>query len=141
VSKKPKTKSPAAESASPGGEMLLYRSDSGEVRVECLFKDENLWLTQKAVAALFGVQRPAITKHLGNIFDSGELVEDSVCSILEPTAADGKNTPQSTIIWMRLMALHKNFPDSPYAVLDPDIRWFPADEALRETSMEYKDET
>lgn len=90
MSTKPGKTSHDAESAPPGGEMLLYQSDSGEVRVECLFKDENIWLTQNAVAALFGVQRPAITKHLGNIFDSGELVEDSVCSILEPTAADGK---------------------------------------------------
>ena len=51
---------------------------------------ETVRLTQKSIAALFDVQRPAITKHLGNIFKTGALVEDSVCSILEPTASDGK---------------------------------------------------
>ena len=49
-----------------------------------------VWLTQKALAELFGVKRPAITKHLGNIFATGELSKDSVCSILEHTAGDGK---------------------------------------------------
>jgi hypothetical protein len=47
---------------------------------------------QKALAELFGVKRPAITKHLGNIFSSGELAEDSVGSILEHTAGDGKTS-------------------------------------------------
>ena len=48
-------------------------------------------MTQKKLAELFGVQRPAITKHLKNIFEGGELVEDSVSSIMEHTAEDGKN--------------------------------------------------
>ncbi|HOD41552.1 MAG: hypothetical protein BWY32_02701 [bacterium ADurb.Bin243] len=69
---------------------LLYTSDSGKVKVEVFFKDETVWLTQKAIAELFGVQRPAITKHLKNIFDSGELTEESVSSILEHTATDNK---------------------------------------------------
>lgn len=73
-----------------GGEMLLYRSNDGDVRVECLFQDETIWLTQKAIAALFNVQVPAISKHLKNIFDSGELTENSVVSKMETTAADGK---------------------------------------------------
>jgi len=51
---------------------------------------ETVWLTQKQLAVLFGTKRPAITKHLGNIFKSGELKENSLCSILEHTAADGK---------------------------------------------------
>ena len=72
------------------GEFLLYASSDGAVKVQVLFRDETVWLTQKALAELFGVQRPAITKHLRNIFSTGELVEDSVCSILEHTAGDGK---------------------------------------------------
>jgi hypothetical protein len=60
------------------------------VKVDVFFKNETVWLTQKALAELFGVKRPAITKHLGNIFSAGELVEASVCSILEHTAGDGK---------------------------------------------------
>jgi hypothetical protein len=54
------------------------------------FKNETVWLTQKMLAQLFGVKRPAITKHLRNIFATGELAENSVCSILEHTAGDGK---------------------------------------------------
>ena len=69
---------------------ILYTSESGDVRVEVFFKDETVWLTQKMIAKLFGIQRPAITKHLKNIFESGELSEDSVSSILEHTAEDGK---------------------------------------------------
>ena len=70
--------------------ILLYTSPEGKKKVEVVFQDENCWLTQKAMAELFGVQRPAITKHLKNIIDSGELKEDSVSSILEHTADDGK---------------------------------------------------
>ena len=69
---------------------ILYTSNDGEVNVEVFLKDETVWLTQKAMAGLYGVLRPAITKHLKNIFDSGELQEDSVSSILEHTASDGK---------------------------------------------------
>ena len=70
---------------------LLYTAPNGAVKVEVFFKDETVWLTQKALAELFGVKVPAINKHLKNIFDSGELKEASVISILETTAADGKS--------------------------------------------------
>jgi hypothetical protein len=72
------------------GQFLLYTAPDGAVKVDVFFHDETVWLTQKALADLFGVKRPAITKHLGNIFQTGELAEDSVSSILEHTAADGK---------------------------------------------------
>lgn len=72
---------------------ILYTAPSGEIRVDVLLQNESVWLSQKAIAELFGVQRPAITKHLGNIFDSGELEENSVSSILEHTAEDGKIYP------------------------------------------------
>ena len=72
-------------------QFLLYTAPDGAVRVEVFFKDETVWLTQKALAELFGVKVPAISKHLKNIFDSGELVEASVVSILATTAADGKS--------------------------------------------------
>src|SRR3989339_1824013 len=71
-------------------EFLLYTTPNGKVRVEIFLRDENLWLTQDKIALLFGVQRPAITKHLKNIFESGELQENSDSSILEHTADDGK---------------------------------------------------
>ncbi|RKH05559.1 cell filamentation protein Fic [Corallococcus sp. CA053C] len=71
-------------------EFLLYTAPDGAVKVGVLFRDETAWLTQKALAALFGVGVPAINKHLKGIFESGELAEASVISILETTAADGK---------------------------------------------------
>jgi len=72
-------------------EFLLYTTPDGKVKVEIFFHNENIWLTQKRMAELFGVNVPAISKHLKNIFESGELEEDSVVSILETTASDGKN--------------------------------------------------
>lgn len=70
-------------------EFLLYTAPSGEVKVEVLLSNETLWLTQERMAELFGVQRPAITKHLKNIFSSNELQEKVVCSILEHTTEHG----------------------------------------------------
>jgi hypothetical protein len=71
-------------------EFLLYAAADGAVKVRVLFKDETAWLTQRALAELFGVKPPAISKHLKNIFESGELDPDAVVSILESTALDGK---------------------------------------------------
>jgi len=72
-------------------EIIFYSTPDGDKKVEVLFKDENFWLTQKALAGLFDVKVPAVSKHLRNIFVSGELVADSVISILETTAADDKS--------------------------------------------------
>src|SRR3990167_10414154 len=72
-------------------EFLLYTTPNGEVKVEVLLNNETLWLTQKRIAELFGVGVPAISKHLKNIFDSNELDQNSVISILETSAEDGKN--------------------------------------------------
>lgn len=71
-------------------DFFLYKDGNGEVKVEIYIFNETVWLTQDKIAQLFGVQRPAVTKHLKNIFGSGELVEGSVSSIMELTAADGK---------------------------------------------------
>jgi len=71
------------------GEIVIYKAKEGPV-LEVRLEKETVWLTQKQIASLFGTQRPAITKHLNNIFKSGELKENSVGSILEHTAADGK---------------------------------------------------
>jgi len=71
-------------------EMIFYSTPEGDKKVEVLYQDENFWLTQKAIARLFAVEVPAISKHIKNIFESSELVADSVISILETTAADGK---------------------------------------------------
>ncbi len=71
-------------------DILLYTTAEGKVKIEVLFENETFWLSQKRMSELFGVQRPAITKHLKNIFEAGELQENSVSSKMEHTAEDGK---------------------------------------------------
>ena len=71
-------------------EIIFYSTPDGNKEVEVVFQDEKFWLTQKALAGLFDVKVPAVSKHLKNIFESGELAADSAISILETTAADGK---------------------------------------------------
>ena len=71
-------------------EVLLYTTPDGKVKVEMYLHDENIWLSQQKIADLFGVNRPAVTKHLKNIFESSELKEVAVCSKMEHTATDGK---------------------------------------------------
>jgi hypothetical protein len=66
-------------------EFMLYKTSDGQVKVEIYLRNENIWLTQDKIAQLFNVQRPAITKHLKNIFETGELDEKVVSSILEHT--------------------------------------------------------
>jgi hypothetical protein len=70
-------------------EFLLYTASNGAIKVEVLLSNESIWLTQKRMAELFGVGVPAISKHLKNIFNSGELVEEVVVSILETTTEHG----------------------------------------------------
>lgn len=70
-------------------EFLLYTAPNGAIKVEVLLSNESIWLTQKRMAELFGVGVPAISKHLKNIFDGGELVEEVVVSVLETTTAHG----------------------------------------------------
>lgn len=71
---------------------LLYVGDEGEVSMDVIvdYENETFWATQKTMAELFGVNVPAISKHLKNIFEEGELIKNSVISNLETTASDGK---------------------------------------------------
>jgi hypothetical protein len=68
---------------------LLYQSADEDVSVNAVIKDETIWLTQSTMAELFGVQPPAISKHLKNIFDEGELNEEVVVSKMEITTQHG----------------------------------------------------
>jgi hypothetical protein len=72
-------------------QFILYHLPDEEGKVQVVIKDETIWATQKAIAQLFGVGVPAISKHLRNIIDEGELMESSVISKMETTASDGKN--------------------------------------------------
>lgn len=71
------------------GEIILYQPDE-EVRLEVRLEHETVWLTQEQIANLFGTKRPAITKHLNNIYNSGELDKRTTCSILEHVGNEGK---------------------------------------------------
>ena len=71
---------------------LLYTSEEGEVSLDVVVdsEGETFWATQKTMAEVFGVNVPAISKHLKNIFEEGELIKNSVVSKMEITASDGK---------------------------------------------------
>ncbi len=70
--------------------IIIYKTAKNEVELSVRLENESVWLMQNQIALLFGTQRPAITKHLNNIFNSRELKQNSVSSILEHTATDGK---------------------------------------------------
>ena len=71
------------------GEIVIYTSDDGKVSLDTKLENDTIWLTQKDMAELFGVKTPAISKHLKNIFNEGELKEEVVISILETTTKHG----------------------------------------------------
>ena len=73
------------------GEIIIYTSDDGKISLDTKLENNTIWLTQKDMAELFGVKTPAISKHLKNIFNEGELDRDSVCRKFRHTASDGKN--------------------------------------------------
>ena len=75
-------------------EIIVYQPQS-TLRLEVRIQDETVWLTQAQIAELFGTKRPAITKHLNNIYSSGELAEDTTCSILEHMGNEGKQSYQT----------------------------------------------
>ena len=70
-------------------EMILYHSEQRNITVNAIIKDETIWITQKAMAELFGVKIPAISKHLKNIFEDGELNEELVVSKMEIATPHG----------------------------------------------------
>ena len=71
-------------------EFITFKLQEKDKGIQVRYENETLWMTQKAIAELFDVQRPAITKHLLNIFEDNELEKSSVCSKMEHTASDGK---------------------------------------------------
>lgn len=74
----------------PDNQITVYQTADGKINIEVLYANENIWLTQKRIAALFDVDRSVVTKHLRNIFSTKELLEDAVCVNFAHTAEDGK---------------------------------------------------
>lgn len=78
-----------AENKNNSSDIILYSSPEGNIKVEVVYSGETFWLTQKRMAELFGVEVPAVSKHLANIFESGELVQEATVSILEIVQQEG----------------------------------------------------
>ena len=82
---------PASAPAKPASELMLYQTEDNRTRIEVRLENETVWLTQAQMADLFQRERSVITKHIRNIFEEGELVEQAVCATYAQTAADGKS--------------------------------------------------
>ena len=86
-------------------DFLLYTAPNGAVKVEVILNKETVWMTQKSIAQLFGVNVPAVSKHLNNIYDSGELEKDSTISILETVQQEGKRNVKRNVEYYSLDAI------------------------------------
>ena len=86
-------------------DIILYSSPDGNVRVEVIYSGETFWLTQKRMSELFGVEVPAISKHLANIYESGELLENSTISILETVQKEGSRNVTRSMEYYNLDAV------------------------------------
>ncbi len=84
---------------------MLYTTPNGDVKLEVFIQDETLWLTQKAIATLLDVEVPAISKHLNNIYESGELVKEATISILETVQNEGSRQVKRKVEFYNLDAI------------------------------------
>ena len=73
------------------GEILIYQSPNGNIKIDVCLEDETVWLTQAHLCELFQKSKPTISEHISNIFKEGELTEDSVVRKFRTTAPDGKS--------------------------------------------------
>ena len=85
--------------------IILYSSKIGNVTINVTYQNENFWLTQKAIAALFGVEVPAISKHLANIYETGELLQQATISILETVQQEGNRNVKRKVEFYNLDAI------------------------------------
>lgn len=90
---------------SPENEVVLYQTDDGNVNVSVFYYNESFWLTQKAIAELFDVNVPAISKHLQNIYDDGELTKDSTISKMETVQQEGRRQVKRVMDYYNLDAI------------------------------------
>ena len=86
-------------------EIILYHADNSDVSVNALIKDETIWITQKAMGEIFGVEKAAISKHLKNIYNEGELEEDSTVSKMETVQKEGNRDIKRTQNYYNLDAI------------------------------------
>ena len=86
-------------------QLIFYTTEQGQVKVEVFYEGETFWLTQKAMAQLFGVEVPAISKHLANIYETHELVKDATISILETVQKEGNRNIKRKVEYYSLEAI------------------------------------
>jgi len=86
-------------------DIIFYSTPTGEVKIEVIFNEETFWLTQKRMAELFGVEVPAISKHLANIFETNELIKDATVSILETVQNEGGKNVRRKLEFYNLDAI------------------------------------
>ena len=72
-------------------QIIIYQTEDGQAKIDVQFEGDNAWLSQKLMAELFDITIPTVNEHLKNIFETGELVENSVIRKFRITASDGKN--------------------------------------------------
>lgn len=84
------------------GEIIIYKSISGDIKIDVLMKDDSVWLNQYQIAELFQTDRTSITKHLGNIYSSGELDETSTCAKIAQVQREGKRSVKREIVYYNL---------------------------------------
>jgi len=87
------------------GDIIFYNTPTGDVKIEVIFNQETFWLTQKRMAELFGVEVPAINKHLSNIYDTGELNREATISILETVQQEGSRMVKRNVEFYNLDAI------------------------------------
>ncbi len=93
--------------ATARNEIVVYQPDE-TIRLDVRLENETVWLTQEQIANLFGTKRPAITKHLANIYKSGELEREGTCSILEHMGNDGKQVYRSVFAARHILSAKKS---------------------------------
>ena len=88
--------------AAPHSSIVLYTTDDGKVTVDVFFAKDNFWLTQKTMAELFGVNTPAVSRHLKNIYATGELIREATISKMETVQTDSSSAAAITEGIMKL---------------------------------------
>ncbi len=111
------------------------------MQVECLIRDETLWLTQKAIAELFGVETPAISKHLSNIYGSNELEQAATLSILETVQAEGSRQVRRRLEHYSLDAIiavgyRVNSYPEPTAIMPQAVAKLPENEIMPQSAAQ-----
>lgn len=86
-------------------QIILYNNAEGKVTVKVTYLDDTFWLPQKTIATLFGVETPAISKHLANIYETGELVKEATISILETVQIEGSREVKRNVEFYNLDAI------------------------------------